>query len=132
MAAAAAAARGLAPSGPAELGPAWLNFPDLLPGAVRKNMSGSPGAVVRVLALPLRSCDLGKRCRTSVSPFGITGEEEYLSFAVEMLLSGDYMFELLLAPEKWSEGISDCIRLVEGVHVKSGVHSYQLTVATVS
>ena len=82
---------------------------------------------VLVLALPLRSCDLGKPCRTSVSPFGEMGEEEYLSFedSVEMLRSGDYVFALWLAPEIWSEGISDRIGSVEGVHVKSGVHSYQ-------
>lgn len=33
------------------------------------------------------------------------------------------MFALLLVPEKWGEGIIDRTGLVEGVHVKSGVHS---------
>lgn len=33
------------------------------------------------------------------------------------------MFALLLAPEKWGEGIVDCIGLVSSVHVESRVYS---------
>lgn len=33
------------------------------------------------------------------------------------------MSALLLAPETWGEGIINRIGLVEGVHMKSGVHS---------
>lgn len=41
------------------------------------------------------------------------------------------MFALLLAPEKWGEGVIDRVALVEGVYVKSGVHSSQCRVAVV-
>lgn len=44
---------------------------------------------VRVLALPLRSCDLGKPRRTSVSPFGETGEESVCLLLGILLRSGE-------------------------------------------